>query len=439
MKSLLKNRNFILYWCATTFSMSASNIVQFVLALYVLDCTGSGAIFAGMLSIVVVPRLLFTPIAGVGGDRWDKRRMMMILLLCATLVLGMFAGMYKAFNDLSVLSVFILVILLEVVETLYNGPGNAVIPAVVDSEELTPANSLAFVNDAIVGIFAPLIGGLVYGFAGIFGGLCAAAIANVVALGLISGMRLPKTVSQQSRGSMVGDFNSGLKLIRAQNFLRRFVMFNPLINFFVTPVFTVSLVYVLRQKMGFSAEFYGITVSVISLISLSVPVLLMGKFRHLELLRVMPGGMVTLLVGLIAIFAGECFREMGLLSTPFSLALIFGGTIVALAISILFNVLGNSLIGSIIPIEYMARTRSTMMLIATVSVPLGQMVFGFFLDRVMPFWTMLFAVLGTALCAGLSRLICRGDVSTDGLKSSISDVVQELESDSVAAAKIVRE
>ena len=40
------------FWIASAVSMAASNILQFVLSLYVLDITGSATIFALMLSIV---------------------------------------------------------------------------------------------------------------------------------------------------------------------------------------------------------------------------------------------------------------------------------------------------------------------------------------------------------------------------------------------------
>ncbi len=75
------NRNYWLFWFASSLGMGASNILQYVLSLYLLDLTGSATLFASMLSIIVIPRLLLTPIAGVLADRFRKNRMMALILL----------------------------------------------------------------------------------------------------------------------------------------------------------------------------------------------------------------------------------------------------------------------------------------------------------------------------------------------------------------------
>lgn len=423
MLSMFRNRSFARYWLTTTFSMSASNIVQFVLALYVLDTTGSAALFAGMLSIVIVPRLLLTPLAGVGGDRWDKKRMMTGLLLVDTLVLGGFAAYHGAFAELSVAGVYALLIVLEVVETLYNGPANTVIPLVVKTEELTRANSLAFVNDAIVGVFAPVFAAFVYGSLGLLGGLVAAAVVELVALAICAGIALPvagRADPDKAPPSMVAEFVAGIRLITRQDFLLKFMLFSPLINFFVTPVFTVTLIYVVRVQYGLSAEFYGASASIISLVGLLIPLAVLGRWKRLTLLQVMPASMAVLVVALGCILTGIYGQEAWRFGLLPALALIFVGTIVTIAISILFNVLGNALTGEIIPIEYMARTRSTMLLLGTLSIPLGQLLHGFLLDRCPSWVTVAVAAAGTLCCVALAARIRATHATTDQIRESIA-------------------
>ena len=43
------------FWFASSLGMGASNILQYVLSLYVLDLTGSATLFASMLSIFPMP------------------------------------------------------------------------------------------------------------------------------------------------------------------------------------------------------------------------------------------------------------------------------------------------------------------------------------------------------------------------------------------------
>ena len=68
------NKDYWLFWFASSLGMGASNILQYVLSLYVLDITGSATLFASMLSIIIFPRILLTPFAGVLADRVKKIR-----------------------------------------------------------------------------------------------------------------------------------------------------------------------------------------------------------------------------------------------------------------------------------------------------------------------------------------------------------------------------
>ena len=47
--------------------------------MYVLDATGSATVFAGILSLAVVPSILLSPLGGILADRADKRKVMAAL------------------------------------------------------------------------------------------------------------------------------------------------------------------------------------------------------------------------------------------------------------------------------------------------------------------------------------------------------------------------
>ena len=54
---------------------------QFVISLYVLALTGSATIFASMLSISILLRIILSPMAGVFGDWFDRKNYSIIGLL----------------------------------------------------------------------------------------------------------------------------------------------------------------------------------------------------------------------------------------------------------------------------------------------------------------------------------------------------------------------
>lgn len=148
-KSLFFNRSFMMYWISSTFAMAASNILQFVLALYVLDMTHSATTFATILFVVVVPRIIATPISGVWADRYNRVRLMARINLGSASFLGLFALVHLMVLPLSVSMVFVLVILLELSEVMYSAPSAAIIPAVVAQDELAEATSLSSIEMAL--------------------------------------------------------------------------------------------------------------------------------------------------------------------------------------------------------------------------------------------------------------------------------------------------
>jgi len=152
LKELFHNRNYMFYWFSSAFTMAASNIVQFMLSLYVLDTTGSATLFATMLSITIFPRLLFSPIAGVFGDRFDRRNWMFFLGLCSGVTIALFGILHESGIILTIWIIYVLVILLETFETFYSSSSVGIIPLIVKKEEIGVATSFADIDEGIVGL-----------------------------------------------------------------------------------------------------------------------------------------------------------------------------------------------------------------------------------------------------------------------------------------------
>ena len=60
-------------------SLFGNSILRFALPLYLLDQTGSSALFGSVLAISMIPMILFSPIAGMVADRVNRRNIMVIL------------------------------------------------------------------------------------------------------------------------------------------------------------------------------------------------------------------------------------------------------------------------------------------------------------------------------------------------------------------------
>ncbi len=95
MTQKLFTKNFVLLILGQLTSLFGNFILKLALSMYVLEVTGSAAIFAGILSIATIPTIVLSPLGGILADRADRRNIMVALdgltgmsVLCAILLLS---------------------------------------------------------------------------------------------------------------------------------------------------------------------------------------------------------------------------------------------------------------------------------------------------------------------------------------------------------------
>lgn len=69
MTQKLFTKNFILLILGQVTSLFGNYILRLALSMYVLELTGSATIFAGILSIAIIPTILLSPFGGILADR----------------------------------------------------------------------------------------------------------------------------------------------------------------------------------------------------------------------------------------------------------------------------------------------------------------------------------------------------------------------------------
>ena len=79
MNSRLFQRDFSIMILGQIISLFGNSILRFSLSLYVLDVTGSAAVFGTILAVSMIPTLVLSPFGGVLADRLPKQKIMAIL------------------------------------------------------------------------------------------------------------------------------------------------------------------------------------------------------------------------------------------------------------------------------------------------------------------------------------------------------------------------
>ena len=170
---LLLRRDFALLWWSGLVSITGSWMLAIALPIHVYQLTGSAIATSGALIAATAPRLLLGSVAGAFVDRWDRRTTMVVgnALLAAGLVPLWLVGSADLVWIVYAVAAF------ESTVALFVGPAeNAMLPALVDPDDLLAANLLNSLNNNVARLGGPVLGG----FLATVSGLSSVAAADMV-------------------------------------------------------------------------------------------------------------------------------------------------------------------------------------------------------------------------------------------------------------------
>lgn len=384
---LMKRKDFGLLITGKFVSMIGSNMQQFALALYVYTLTGSALIFSTMLSISILPRLLMSPIAGVFGDWFDRKKMIVLLDIVNAVVLGIFAYIFFVNQSFSILVIYILVILLELTEIFYEASSAGIIPSIIEGEKMTEARSIESMVLSVARLISPMIGAFVYGFSG----MLMVLIINSVSF-LLSGIsetfiHVPKHHKRPEKinlSSFFTDVKEGWKIIRGNKFISTTISLGTIVNFVIAPLFSVGFIVLIKDVLMATDYHYGVFQTIMSLSMVSAPIFITYITKKMEIGKLCTTaffiiGTVILIIALIpsplflSMFDSKVMPFVILMILSFGL----GITISTINISIM------TLFSKVVPLHAMGRTSTVLNLLITIAIPIGQIVFGFLYDTLL--------------------------------------------------------
>lgn len=381
---LMKRKDFSLLIIGKLVSLLGSNMQQFALSLYVLSLTGSATIFASILSISILPRLLLSPIAGVFGDWFDRKKTIVLLDFLNSAIIGIFALVYIVNDGISLPMIYLLVVLLEITEIFFHSAMSAVLPSIIEKEEMLEANSLNSLVMNIGNILAPILAAFLYGSFG----MKIILIVNSISFSLsaLSEMfiNIPKNHKAPEKiniKSFKRDLMEGISIIKSNKLISTMIGLGTLINFAAAPLFGIGLIYIIREVLKVNDMQFGVFQMVLSASMLLAPILCGGFIKKIKIGRLIyiSFTIVSILIFVMSIFSTNFILNsfdtnmvsyIGLMVISFIVGVVV--TVANIALGTLFN--------SVVPLELMGRTSTVFNLAVTVFIPVGQMIFGLLYD-----------------------------------------------------------
>jgi MFS family permease len=189
MIDTLRNKNFALLWAGGLISMIGNWILIAAMPFHIYSLTDSALATSGFLIAYLIPGILFSSVAGVFVDRWDRKRTMLVASLAQG---GIILVLITVQSAELVWLIYVAAFIESSLSQFFSPAENALLPRLVGEEHLVSANSLNALNDNLGRIIGPALGGALLGVIGYSSVIIADSVSYLLAAVLISLVVAPK-------------------------------------------------------------------------------------------------------------------------------------------------------------------------------------------------------------------------------------------------------
>ncbi len=378
MTEKLFTRNFTLLILGQLISLFGNFILKLALSMYVLEVTGSAAIFAGILSAATIPTILLSPLGGILADRADRRNIMVALdALTGVTVLGA-ALVLSGSNAIAVIST--LLILLSILGAFETPVVQACIPTMLQGDNITKGNAVVNQVASLSYLIAPVLGGVLYAMFGLKPVMYASVVCFFVTALFECFIKLSYQRVQNKGGVLrivKQDFLSSMQYIsKEQTSISKMLLLTAISRFFVMGITIVGLPFLVRTVLGFNAKYYGAAESALAVATIlgSIAAGVLAEKLKIHKLSVLLASL-----GMFIIPAGIIFL------LPVSAIIKYVVMIVSFcgmqAVISIFSIFAVSLIQQRTPNHFIGKVMAYTSTVTLCVQPIGQIVYGFLFDR----------------------------------------------------------
>ena len=371
------NRNFIMVVLGQIISLFGNAILRFALPLYLLNETGSAALFGVVSACAFIPMIVLSPIGGIFADRVNKRNIMVVLDFSTSLLVLAIIILLGKMN--------LVVLLLCALFALYGISGayqpavQASIPVLLSGEHIMQGNAVINLVSSFAGLIGPVIGGALFGFYGIMPILYVSMFCFLLSAIMEIFIQIPFE-KKPAEGSIFaigfGDLKESFRyMYREQPIIMQFSLAVAAINMILSALVIIGLPVIITQKLDFDSEManrlYGYAEGVFAMGSLCGG---MGAGLFAKKLKEKNGYLLLLYDALTLIPIGIAI--MFPMPAMLSYAIILVSCFCMAFLATLFSIQIMSYLQIIVPMDLIGKVISCAMCIGMCASPIGQAIYG---------------------------------------------------------------
>lgn len=255
MNQKLFSKDFTLVVIGQIISLFGNAGIRFALPLYLLNATGSSALYGTVTACAFIPAILLSPIGGIVADRVNKRNIMVILDFFTAAVILVFSLLMDKVSIVLLLTVTLM--LLYGIAGAYQPSVQASIPALVSQDNFMAANSVINTVGSFASLIGPVLGGVLYSAYGLGSILWVCMVCFVISAVMEIFIKIPYQ-KQAADGSVWKtawtDFTESIRFIqREKPVIGKVLLAVCGINLFLSSMILVALPYLITEVLSLDA------------------------------------------------------------------------------------------------------------------------------------------------------------------------------------------
>lgn len=377
------SKDFILMAIGQIISLFGNQILRFALPLYLLNQTGSSALFGTISAISFIPMILLFPIGGIIADRVNKRNIMVILDFSTSALVLLFSVTVNSYNIVPLIAAAML--FLYAIQGAYQPAVQASIPALVNHEHMMAANSIIDMISSLANMLGPVLGGLLYASVGLSPILYISVVCFFASAIMEIFIHIPFQ-KREHTGSMVASGVRDMKesfhfLVAKKPILLKLAVSYGMISLLLCSLFCIALPVLFTQNLGFSEDvantLYGYSQGVIAIGSvlggLLAGILSRRLKAHTISYNIIGCALCTLVGGIALKVLPSAMGIFSVLTISCSLLMV---------LSALFQIQMMSYVQILTPDDLIGKVISCIICICMCSNPIGQFIYGIIFEHI---------------------------------------------------------
>ena len=415
MESLAKklwNRDFSLVVICQAIVLLCNMTLSYALAYFVLDVSGSAAMFGLALGLPYISLLVMAPLGGMMADRLKKQRVMFWLDISAVVAIGL----YLLISGLFVVAIPVVLVklmALNAIQGAYMPAIQAAVPLLVPADKLATGNAAVGAVNMLANLGGLALAGILYARFGLFPILiiCAVLYIGTAVADLFIRVPYQKQEPSGSVGQMIKTDMSqaGRFMVKEKPIFIKFILVMLLFLVTVAPIPMVGVPVLVTGSLGMGLDMVGISQSIMMAGGLVGGIVAGGMGKRLtigKLPLILLFSIVSVLpIGFIFLFA-----------VPPMLAFVVmtGASVLVTLFQTMLSITLITYVQIETPTELRGKVLSLLTMLPFLAIALGQSIFGVVFERfaAMP-WVIVFASAGLAFFVALyARNVVSGERGT---------------------------